>query len=320
MHALEQALEAGESVLIERHDLAVEHDAVGGECPHRALHLGIGGRGVPPGAVGERHVAASLVGHDAHAVQLQLEDVARSGHDAVLGGTAEHGRQLAAVDVAPRRAERLGPRLGGLGDVVGALQLIDGQARQHRARLRLADVLGRLALGVDVLLLDEEPVSPPGALLEAHEREPTTKLVSCKYKIQLSVLGALLGAGLEVPNLPAIPADHRTRAVAPLGDDALEVHVLERVILGLHGEALLLWIQGGTVRHGEAREYTAALDAEIVVASRGVVQVHHERAVARLGGRVGAGLARRLARDAEIALFAIGRQLVLRPGHVVIVE
>src|SRR5205823_6215006 len=86
---------------------------------------------------------------------------------------------------------------------------------------------------------------------------------------------------------------HRARPVLSLRDLALEVRVLERVVLDVDGEALLARLQRNPLRNGPARERSVALEAEVVVeAPRDVALDHEDRLLRallrpeRLGGRL----------------------------------
>ena len=63
----------------------------------------------------------------------------------------------------------------------------------------------------------------------------------------------------------AIPDDHFARTVLPRRDDALERGVVERVILGLHGEALVGRIERRALGNGPRLEHAIALEAEVVM-------------------------------------------------------
>ena len=124
----------------------------------------------------------------------------------------------------------------------------------------------------------------------------------------------LLGRALEVLDDAAVPRDHRARAVLLRWDHVLEVEVLDRMILGLHREDLLVGIQARAARHGEAREHAADLEPQIVVSPRRVVEVHDVRARERaLGGGNGKLTAERLVRRLRAPLAAVIAELRSAP-------
>src|SRR5205085_405865 len=78
-------------------------------------------------------------------------------------------------------------------------------------------------------------------------------------------------------------------------------------------ELFLGGIEPHALRHGEARERTRGLDAQIVMTPRRVVEVHDERALPRLPDRRLVLLTRRLVRRAGVPLLTILAELVV--GH-----
>ena len=65
--------------------------------------------------------------------------------------------------------------------------------------------------------------------------------------------------GAPIPDLDG------ARAVLALGDLALEVRVLERMVLDVHGEVALARLERDALRHRPARERTVPLEPEVVV-------------------------------------------------------
>ena len=59
-----------------------------------------------------------------------------------------------------------------------------------------------------------------------------------QFEQELPLLEALLRILERYPH-PPIPHDHRTGAVLALGNDTLELRILERMVLGLHREAFV---------------------------------------------------------------------------------
>ena len=135
--------------------------------------------------------------------------------------------------------------------------------------------------------------------------EPPAQLLAVQLEVQLTVgerLGGILGH-VERPGA-AIPHDHVTAAVLTFGDHALEVEVLERMVLDVHREVTLT--PGSRVSpFGTAQldQHAADLQPEVVVQAAGPVLLHHE---ARRAFGVGAEhLARGLGRAREVALLVI---------------
>jgi len=62
-----------------------------------------------------------------------------------------------------------------------------------------------------------------------------------------------------------VPQQHLARAVLLFGNDAFELAVVERMILGLHGEALVGRIEAGSLRYRPALQHAFELEAKVVV-------------------------------------------------------
>ena len=116
----------------------------------------------------------------------------------------------------------------------------------------------------------------------------------------------------ERPRAP-VPHDHVAAAVLAARDHALEVEVVERMVLDVHGQALHVGVERRALRHGPAHAARRRLRAggrsaagwRGGVARRSAVRPATGRT--RWGGRAG-----RLGRDREVALLAVGREPVLR--------
>jgi hypothetical protein len=98
--------------------------------------------------------------------------------------------------------------------------------------------------------------------------------VSVELEEQLAVVVAL--GHRDVGDVhAAIPHDHRARAVVAVGNHTLEIDVLDRVVLGLDGEALLLGIERRSARHRPRAQHAAHLEPQVPVhAARGVLLTH----------------------------------------------
>ena len=91
----------------------------------------------------------------------------------------------------------------------------------------------------------------------------------------LLLLDQLVGA--------AVPDLDRAGAVLPGRDLALEVRVVERVVLDVHGQVPLARLERHALGHGPAREHTVALEPEVVVQPAGGVALHDEDAASSPG-------------------------------------
>jgi hypothetical protein len=267
--SLLQPREARLAGVVEADDLAVDDDLVERKRVESARDFGEDGRIVVPLARDEHRFAARLAGDQAIAVELELEDPIVAGKR-FLGRLGQHRLDCLGIDPVVRRLYGL-DGFAQIGDRAAAeLHFIDRQAGQHRGLLEL--IAGRL--DVRVALLDEQPVLL--ALLHLHERPVAVKLVAAQLEEELA-LGESLTPILERDPLAAVPHDHAARAVVALGDDTLEVPVLERVILDLHGETLVLRVVRRPLGHRPRAEDPVHLQAEVEVQPAGGVLVHHEQ-------------------------------------------
>ena len=89
---------------------------------------------------------------------------------------------------------------------------------------------------------------------------------------------ALLEAALGIVGLPgaAIPELHGAAAILAVGNSAFEIAVIERVILDLDRQPLVVRIDRGTARHRPGLEDAVELEPEIVMQPRRVVLLDHE--------------------------------------------
>jgi hypothetical protein len=144
--------------------------------------------------------------------------------------------------------------------------LLDGQAGIDR--VGGVDVG---SAGVDVLvpLLDEEPRVL--GLLRLHQRPAAAQLIAVEVEQELSLEETLYRV-LQRRPCALVPQDHRPGPVLAGRDHPLEVAVLERVILDLHGEPLVGRVGGGALGHGPRDQRAAHLEPQVPVeVSRGVL-------------------------------------------------
>ena len=87
-----------------------------------------------------------------------------------------------------------------------------------------------------------------------------------------------------------IPADRRAGAVLALGDDPLELGILQRVGLDVHGEPLVRRIRGGPLRDGPGFQDAVHLESQIPVERAGVMLLDDENTPLALRRRPSEGL------------------------------
>jgi hypothetical protein len=147
----------------------------------------------------------------------------------------------------------------------------------ERERLRGDREHGQVAAAAAARVLpEEEPVLGVSVERGRHKRPLTVQPLSTKPHREPTV--ALL---LEQLVRPAIPDLDRARAVLPRGNDALEIGVLQRVVLDVNGEVPLALPKRDALRDRPTRERAVALEAEVVVQASCVVPLDYEARVTR---------------------------------------
>src|SRR5215471_21620125 len=159
-----------------------------------------------------------------------------------------------------------------------------------------------------VPLLDEEP-APPIVIAsltppDPHERPSAVKLLAVEGELEITVPVALVRIAYGLPG-PAVPHHHRAAAVLALRNGALEAAVFERMILYLHGQALVSGVEARPLGYRPALERAVELEAEIVVELAGCVLLNHEGQIRRSAPARSRALARGLRRGLEVPLAAI---------------
>ena len=209
-------------------------------------------------------------------------------------------------------ARRL-PVMNGVGarPVPSAISL-QGAAGGDRRRIFFQDaVLVALARRL-VAMLDQQPVGllAAAALCRSHFMRTSTQLPCRRSPSRTNFRSPRFSPSCGSPighPVAAVPELHRAAAILALGNGALEVAVVERMILGLHRQPLDLGIERRPLGHRPRQEDAVELEPEIVVQARGIVPLDDEAQF--LGGGHGR-LARRLVGLAEVALGAIGGETV----------
>ena len=260
VHARLEPLEAGPSALVLRDDLAVQHESIRRQRAKSGRDLRI-----PPGDVlaappDEDHTIALSLREHPHAVVLDLEAPVRTGGRA-LRQRGQHERHGADRNLPLRRAQRPDPlpeRLERAGHVP---HLLDRESRDHRLGIAIDRLL--LARGT-VRLLEQEPFLL--LLAHAHERPAPAELESEELQLHLSTLVLLERIlGLEGAEPPVIPHDDRSGSVVPCRDDSLERAVLQRMVLDVDRQPLLLHARRGPFGHRPTLERSVQLEAEVVM-------------------------------------------------------
>ena len=188
------------------------------------------------------------------------------------GWRARHGCAVAAVRRASARRGRRGG-VGGGGQLElararagGAADLGHRPTGHDRAGLRDGEIL---SAGIVVPVLDEQPL-PATARPDEHPR--TLELRPQQHELEIALRELAIGIGLiPEPSLgdrrpdALVPDHHGPAAVRALGDHALELVVVHRMRLGLHGEPLDGGIERRPLGDRPGEHHPAVLQAEVVV-------------------------------------------------------
>jgi hypothetical protein len=176
---------------------------------------------------------------------------------------------------------RSGSRLGRVGPVrlpgpVRRLRhLLDRPPRDH-ARGLLGDDVGGIARRI-VAALEQEPALLLAGAARLHEVPAPVQLLAAERERQPPLLHRRAGVALGLPRA-VVPHDDGAAAVLTRRDHALEVGVVERVILGPHGEPALGRREARALGHRPRPHHALVLEPEVVVHPARGVLLDDERA------------------------------------------
>ncbi len=223
-------------------------------------------------------LAGAFLGEQAIAVVLELEHPARIGER--LARRREHrlASRAPRARAARRRAcaarcDDAAPR----GSPLATCSTVRPESTES-----CGIVLGALRRRVRVALLDEQPLVL--AALRLDERPPAAQLVAVELEQEL----ALVEPGGDVVQRDpraAVPDDDGAGAVVVGRDHALEVHVVDGVVLDVHGEPLVGRIRRRPLRHRPGLQHALELEPEVVVSPARGVLLHDEPLAARRARR-----------------------------------
>ena len=221
VHALLHPPEAGQAVLVEGDQLAVEDGRPGPEHLAQPAELG------------------KLVGQVVLVAALDPQPA---------GLVVEQGADAVPLDLdrpRPRRRRRHPAEPG-----------------EHRRQV-LGEGVGRPGRGVD-------PMDHPVGAARAEQRVPTGQSAAAELDDDLVGLELLGDVG------PAVPDRHRSGAVAPGGNRALEVEVGERMVLRLDRLSVVVGVLGDPVGDRPRAQDAVALEPQVPVQAAGVVLLDDE--------------------------------------------
>ena len=278
-HAGLESLEARDAARVERDDLAVDQELIEGKRAERGDDLGIASRHDLAAPPEERYRVAPTLRQHSHPVVLDLEEPVRALRRPV-GQGREHEPLLAGAHGPDRRPES--PELCSERVAHGACvpHLLERQSGADRAGVALGGLRPRDRLAG---LPDQEPL----LVLPAHPCEAPAAAQLVAAELHLDEPALELGQeilGLRRAIAPVVPHDDGAGTVVVLRDDALEVGVLERVVLDVDGQALDLGPERRALGDCPALEHPGHLQAEVVVEAPGGVLLDDEEAAASPAG------------------------------------
>ncbi len=173
------------------------------------------------------------------------------------------------------------------------------ERRQHRL-----DVLRhRLAIGILGWI---HAVDHPVVAVGLEQRVPTSGTFAVQRDDDLVVAHLVRVVGAAVPDA------HRPAAVFASGDVALELEVLEGMILGVHREMVPLRVGRDPARDGPRQEDPVVLQPKVPVHAARVMLLHHEPSAGLAVLRRTGGLRRRL----EVPLRPVPVETLAHPTMV----
>lgn len=186
-------------------------------------------------------------------------------------------------------------------------------ARRHGAVL-VQHGLAVAVLGVAVMVLDQQPIGPFAAtqlVVAQPDQDPAAmQLFALEPELEFALVERVGRRRrlLRLP-IPAIPQQDGTAAILTFGDGAFEVAIIQRMILDLHGKALVMRVQRWPSGDCPRLEYTVELEPQIVMQTSCSMLLDDE---AETRSRGNDHLPARLGRLLEIPFGRIVGQLSLR--------
>ena len=98
----------------------------------------------------------------------------------------------------------------------------------------------------------------------------------CKRKFEVALLQHLVGVAAHRFPCAHVPNHDSARAIVAFGDSAFEIEVGNRMILHLHGEALVGWIERRTFGNSPRFQHAIHFQAEVIVKAGCSMLLHDE--------------------------------------------
>ena len=280
-----QQSETRNPVLPQRDQLAVEHGFLGRDACDLGGDAGQPVRPIVAVAGQQPHARAAPDREQAVAVELHLAEPARRIRRQGIGEARELRLRIVGQEGRNRSLRRggggggLGRRAALAGGGIGAGARLRGRAGRGERGFAFHPGGVEARLLERIMFLDEQPVLGavfrPGLEPDQHEFAVQPRTVEQEFQFALVERRLRIARKLRRPGA-AIPCLDRAGAVIALRYDALEIGVVERVILGPDREPLVGRIAGRAFRHRPAPQHAAIFEAEIPVQAPRCMLLHDE--------------------------------------------
>jgi hypothetical protein len=184
--------------------------------------------------------------------------------------------------------------------------------RRDAVGLGLDDVRIGTGARVRVVLLDQQPApfAIVFAAVAAHQHPATAELFAMQPELEFAAAIVGFGIALRLP-MATIPQQHGAGTVLLRRYHAFELAILERMILDMHRETLVVGIEARAFRNRPAQQNAVELEAKVVVQVAGGVLLDDEQRFART---TPPHASRGFRRRPEIALLTIEFEAHRGPG------
>lgn len=115
-----------------------------------------------------------------------------------------------------------------------------------------------------------------------HQRPVAVQLLALQVESEQAFAVGRLRVWIKRHPSAAIPQQHGPGAILALGNDTLELAVLERVVLDMDGKALLSWVEARPSRYRPTLEHAVHLQAKIIMQAPRSVLLHDKAQRCRL--------------------------------------
>ena len=158
-----------------------------------------------------------------------------------------------------------------------------------------------------VTLVQDEPLLTRSPLRSVRTSTKRPRSFSpCRSRCSSPASEAAAGSSLSSrSHVPRSQTMTSPPPYSPAGDHALEVEVLERVVLDVHRQVALAGVEGEPLRNCPAHQHTVDLEPEVVVQATRPVALHHEPRAVGVGSVTAPLLSGGFGRAREVALAAV---------------